>query len=737
MSVRRREALLAAAFALWGLAVAMSLAPLWERPAPPGQLPGFATANDLDAHAPFRFVAGLIVLTLFFPLLLRPVTRRLASDESRPWARNATVASTIVALWLVVIERAPSMVFLATAAAIAVFVSLRRVALDFTRHDWILLPVLGTTLMALIDVVPSIGVQRAFAGAAALVMAVRIGVALIPSPLPPALAFAIAPLGLVLQTGFFARDQRYFGWHALALVVITPLVLRPLLRNRRRVLTAIAFVVYPLVAYSYINATGLQTAEGKPRLYFFEDSHSLPLASEYLHGERPYRDILPVHGLAEDGGYDWLSFQLRGTAAGNALRTRATVGTLNAVAIYALGALMTGVPEVGLITYFFWNLTGSTLTTRVTPALFTLALIVAAIRKRDPRYLIAAGFGTVVCGVVSLDYALYTLIVLIVAVLRFRPRRTRAIAFAAFGIALAVVPLFAAFATFGILDDFFRGTFLEIPSMGAVYTLTLFERPPTIARTGTFPELLPAVFAGDSFPYIVWCGVAIATAVLIARRRSRRLEPFVVVGLWIVLAAISYAERHHLYFNFATAAMIVPATWLAVRRRAALAPVIVAAVIVASMPTVHIGIVGWVRRLRGPEAGWVEVRNPPRARGALMLANEAATLSSAKKYVDLSLAPHETFFDFTNRAILFYFLRRDNPIRHVETAYYESEEAQREVIATLERSPHVRAALVPLPGGMAVDGVPNQVRAPLVWEYIQQHFEPDFAEGDVVFWRRR
>jgi hypothetical protein len=119
-----------------------------------------------------------------------------------------------------------------------------------------------------------------------------------------------------------------------------------------------------------------------------------------------------------------------------------------------------------------------------------------------------------------------------------------------------------------------------------------------------------------------------------------------------------------------------------------------------------------------------------------MRAREANELASVKKYVGLTLQPDETFFDFTNRAIFFYLLDRDNPIRHVEVAYYESEEQQRAVIAAIERNPKIRAALVP-PGGILVDGVPHEVRAPLVWQYLQEHFYPDFEEGTVVFWRRR
>jgi len=728
---------LSIAFALWGLAIGISLAPVWQRSAPPGQLPGFATQQGFDAHTPFRFWAGLIVVTLVLPLLMRPIVRRLASDETRAWARNGTIAASLVAIWFVVLERSPLWVIAPVALAIAAFTLMRRVPLGFTRRDWILLPTFGTTFMALIDVARDIQVQRAVIVAAAIVLVVRIAVARIPSPLPPAYAFLVAPLGLVLQTGFFARDQRYFGWHALLLVVITPFVLRVVLRNERRAAKVLALVIYPVVVYAYTNAMSITTAEGKERLNFFEDGHSLPIASEYLRGELPYRDTFPVHGLGQDGLLDYLAFRVNGVTAGEALRARQVTATLNSVAIYALGAAMTGVPEVGLATYFFANLTGLTRAPRATPALFTLVLIVQAIRKRDTRYLIAAGVGAVLSGINSLDFGLYTFIVLVVAALRFTPRRMEAIRRAAIGIAIGVVPLFLTFAILGILDDFFRSTFVEVLSLGPAYTLNLFIPPRSIAEVLAFPELLPAVFRGDAMHYLTWCGIAIATAVLLARPRRRSLEPFVIIGLWVTVAAISYAERHHLYFIDAVAPMIICGTFLAIRRRAALAPVLVATVLIASMPTTHVAVLGWVRRVRGPtEEGWSEVRDVPRARGVLMRAREANELASVKKYVGLTLQPDETFFDFTNRAIFFYLLDRDNPIRHVEVAYYESEEQQRAVIAAIERNPKIRAALVP-PGGILVDGVPHEVRAPLVWQYLQEHFYPDFEEGTVVFWRRR
>jgi hypothetical protein len=75
---------------------------------------------------------------------------------------------------------------------------------------------------------------------------------------------------------------------------------------------------------------------------------------------------------------------------------------------------------------------------------------------------------------------------------------------------------------------------------------------------------------------------------------------------------------------------------------------------------------------------------------------------------------------------------------HTEIPFVESPAAQREVIAMLERDRTVRAALIDFPDVFtAIDGVPNRVRAPLVWHYLEQHFAPAFAEHGVVFWIRR
>jgi hypothetical protein len=733
----RRELVLSAAFALWGLAIAISLASVWQQPAPPGQLPGLATHLNFDAHGPFRWILGMIVLPIVVPLVLRPVSRRLA--DALPWARNAALIAPLVALWFVLITRSAGWVLLPFGFVIALCTMLRHRPLAFTKHDVVLVPVLLMTVLALHDAIRSISIDRLFVIAALIVFLIRVAVAFIPSTMPPALAFVAAPLGLLLQTGFFARDQRYFGWHALAFAVVTPFVLRFVLRNARRALAMLVFVTYPLALVAYINATSLETAEGKPRVDVFEDSHPLLPASEYLAGELPYRDVIPTHGLIEDGLFDYLVMKARGPSIGAAWKARLIVGMLNAVAMYALAWALTGSPHAAFLAVLLSALTNMfTPAIRLLPSLITLALICGAVRWGRLQWLRYAAIGTVACGAMSIDFGAYTFLVFLVAVFRFPGDRLKTLRAAATGLAIGVVPLFGGLMVLGILDDFFRTTFVELLSLGPVYAVGMFAAPTAIAHA--FPEALAGVLHRDGFVYVIWCAAAIFAAVLITRRPRRRLEPLVLVALWMTVTAVSYAERHHFYYTIAAAPFAVGLAMLVIRRRnAPLTVAILLGFLILAAPTTHLGVTDWIREARGPvEPAWVELPDLPRARGALFKQADADAIRGVQKYVSLALAPDETWLDFTNRGIFYFLLRRDCPIRQPEVAFFETEARQRDVIRRLESDPRIRAVLLPGPRGhYTVDGIPNAQRAPLVWQYIQDHFTPDFEEGEVVMWRRK
>ena len=130
-------------------------------------------------------------------------------------------------------------------------------------------------------------------------------------------------------------------------------------------------------------------------------------------------------------------------------------------------------------------------------------------------------------------------------------------------------------------------------------------------------------------------------------------------------------------------------------------------------------------------------RDLPRARDVVMLPRTAAALASTKRYMS-TLRANETFYDFTYAAVLYYLLNRNCPIPQIGPPFYESEEAQRAVIATLQRDRSVRAALIVFPDAYSdIDGVSNQERTPLVWQYLQANFTPAFEENGVVIWARK
>jgi hypothetical protein len=226
--------------------------------------------------------------------------------------------------------------------------------------------------------------------------------------------------------------------------------------------------------------------------------------------------------------------------------------------------------------------------------------------------------------------------------------------------------------------------------------------------------------------------MVIFVGVTVTRRWPRRFEPLVLVAVWGVLTGMSYAERFHLYFG--TIAALLLAAWIARSRSL----VLLGMAIVLAGPTTHVAVIGINRITRAPSAEWVEVPEIARARGAVWHTRDAAAIRSVKKYLELSLKPDETFLDFANSGILYYLFRRDCPIRQYEVAFFQSEEEQREVIRRLESDPKIRAVLVTrTPAGKNIVDIPNAWRAPLVQHYIETHFEPDFEEGEIAFWRRK
>ena len=739
MTDSQRAAALRVCAAVYGVAVAISLHDRFLRPAPPGQLPGLMTKLGYDAHASFRFAATLVILPLVFAFAARGAAAVVAAGQR--WAQVTFAAACFTSLWTVTLVRDPLQVALPAAVAIGAAVVLRHFKADFTRRDAVLIPAAAALWIAITDA-SDLGIDQTVLITLAGIVVLRLIVAAIRPGrgLQPALAFALAPLALVAQTHFLGRNERYLGWPAIAIVILSPLALRLFLDDtpvtRRRIRAAQAWLIYPIACYAYLSATSLYTAEGKPRVNVFEDAQHLVPAAEAARGEHLYRDIIAPHGLIQDGLLDRPFIQRGGGNIGQVGKGRGTIGGLIASAQYALGVAATGSAEGGIIAFFLGALLGiGGGTFRAVPALLALALLLHAVRKRRLRLLAFGGAGVVVAFLTSIDFGLYAGVALLVAVLCFRGMRLRALAFAALGGAAAAVLAAIGLAMAGILGDFVRTTFFDIARWGPVYALTPLGFPTAMSANRFVPDVLALVVDRTVYLYLLWVGALLFLAVaLSARKTSRRIDVMTVFAAFTVVCAVSYAERHHLHFQYGVPSLLAGTLFALSRSRLslarAIAPVVTVIVLVLLQPTTHLGIVSWLRHARGPVDATVrELTDPPRARGALFENNDAAMITSAQKYISTHLNPEETFFDFTNRGMLYYLTDRDCPIRQLEVAFYEPEARQREVIA----------ALVPPTEGddTGVDGVTNPTRAPLVWRYLQEHFEPDFQEGKVIFWRRK
>jgi hypothetical protein len=689
------------AAAAYGLGCAIALAVLTIGPPHPGQLPGPLLLRGFDARTPMRMMLLAMAGPFASALLLTPLLRRL--DDAKRWARVTVAISLASGLWIAIVDPAnlAGVILIPLIAAGAAFLA-RTADPRFTRRDLILVPA-SLTLFAFLPLPLSIAVPLS----AAVVVALRIALA------------------------------------------------RPIERLLVRYRRLTVFVVYPLFCLGLAYALSLQRAEGAPRLDIFEDGHWLMPANEMLHGARPYRDIVPGHGLIQDGLLDYVMMRLGATNAGAVLAVRQSLSLLSPVALYFVALALTGSGEAALLTvlgaaammligttyYGAISVLDTLATLRPVPALLALACSIAAVRRRDDRLLGAAGALAVLAVLTSVDYGAYAFVVLIVAILRFGPGRKRAISLAMGGAAAVGIVAAMAMAVSGVLLPFLRVTLFEIPKLTEPYALQFFYWPAQHEAIAGLPDALSGLFVPRIVWIVLWALIAIGTAAAIAAIRPPHplADPMIVAGSWVIVSAVAFGERAHVNFMPVALAMIAAAIYALRRNRTAFA---IAAVALAAACAPTRALVRADARLRvhgrlDPILVRYEVL--PRAHGVWIDGRNARRLALLQSVVDSTLGPDDTFLDFANMPGLYYLLDRRCPIRLYEVPFYETEALQREVIAALERNPHVRLAVMQFTNrdDVWIDNVPNPIRAPLVFTWLREHFRPLVSRDGVVLWIRR
>jgi len=719
-----------------GAALAIPLTQLVQRPAQRGQLPGAMTSAGLDSHGPFYGIVLLIAL----PFLGAALARRFASRPSSGTLASTLLLVVVIAALAAAGGRPALLLFALSAIAIAIYLFLNKGSLS--RRELLILPLFLSLFLLLLDTTSLAPAATAFLSFL-LVLLARFGAGVAARrralpPVEPPLLFVLSPLALLFQLHPGPQTRAAVFVSAAILIGAPVLMLAlPRLYSARRLL---AIVVLPIAAFAYpIALTGM---DAPPKVDFFEDGHSLLPASELLRGEKPYRDIIPGHGLLSDGGIDALVLSTGGSDAGHVLRARRWLAALNPVAVYAVVFCATGSPELGFAAVFLaiCLFPASTFWLRGVPALLALALGCRALITRDVRKLPFAGALLVIAYLISIDLAVYSTIALAIVCItisRHLLSRLRAMKALLAGMTVVMLPLLAWLASNGILIAFFRVTITEVLLLGPVYTPGRLSLPESVHLAGV-NEVLSSLRNPELVACLLWIVAVIAAASIVVRSsRSRRMNVITVIGVWIAAAGLSYAERRHLYFIFALAPFLVMAVASMRQRRTILLAAV--ALVLASGPLSHLlELAAPLRRSGGfTNAGMIPLPGVPRARGVVFEPGQVQPLQTTAAYL-ARLPRGQTFFDFTDSAILFFLFDRNDPIRQYEVPYFEKARRQREVIARLESDRSVRAALIAYPEwSMAIDGVPNSVRAPLVWNYLQKNFEPDFNRDGVVFWRRK
>ena len=315
----------------------------------------------------------------------------------------------------------------------------------------------------------------------------------------------------------------------------------------------------------------------------------------------------------------------------------------------------------------------------------------------------------------------------------------------ALGLLLGLVPFLLSLALEGSLTAFFHASFVELPRwVEEAWGLPVASLWGAVSSANTAAGLV-ALLSGPAVPPLFLLIVLAAAGVVLLLRGANGRIDATDRAAFVALAVAAVAMRAVLgradTFHHARYGMLVgiPAAWLLLRAwrggRAGdllLAPA--ALLILARLHPVHTLDFELQAVENAARDAAVDTRGPGARSGrALLPLDQAAVLTWFRQFTDARLAPDDTFFDFSNEPALYFVAERTPPIRYCSVAQYESEAAQREVIAALEKAKPPLALLAR--DSLEFDGVSNAERAPRVHRYLMENYEPD-PEVEGMAWRK-
>jgi hypothetical protein len=298
----------------------------------------------------------------------------------------------------------------------------------------------------------------------------------------------------------------------------------------------------------------------------------------------------------------------------------------------------------------------------------------------------------------------------------------------------------------GVLGDFWRVSFVEIPR----WATPAWGLPAGSAWKALLPVRDVAALAGllagqGMLSFFLLALLAVAGAALLLRASQAELEPEdraawigFCVAAFALRGALGRADLAHLW-NYAVFAGI-PAAWLLRRAwrssaRGALVLLVTLFLLLRLHPLRSFEeVLQQVEAAGRPEVG-ARGLTPPRSGGERVPADQARALVAFRDAIEAGLAPGETFFDFANQPALYFFADRVPPIRFHTVAQYESPEKQQEVLDALEaKKPPIAVFTDTFYSSLDVS---NAERAPRVAKYLSENYETGVTVGSWRLDRRK
>ena len=511
--------------------------------------------------------------------------------------------------------------------------------------------------------------------------------------------------------------------------------------------TRIDRLAAPLVIFGLAAVAWLGTRGPGALLDLFEHGHWLAPASDMLAGKVPYRDTFPMHGFLSDGGLDYVLFRLFGASYRLSLDARHVLVSFFHPAIFLVAAAAVRRPVVAALAIpLNIGMSIAVIADRPVVPLLSLAAFLWAIgEERSKARAFAAGFLGGLGLLYSLDFGTFVLIAevatLVVARLVFREKGVRPIRAAWFfvGLVAVAVPWFAYLAAVGALGAFLKVSFLDLPRLFESTWGLHFPAPWELVREWMqghpyYAEGVPIGPAVAKRFYLapVFGILGIALALWVWRKR----KPAVHALRLLVLSLACLGFYRYVIFRFHLGAgnaltgplfllLLVTLHELSGRRRRVAVALTVVGVLAAfamngpgRLLAVFRDAAAYEERTTAPPT--MVPLTLPRGGGIRVPRDAAENLRELLEFVDAHAPASAPVLDLSNRAALYFFMRRPNPTRFAEVppmAVFEDE-----VLADIQRS---RPALVILESGTgldAIDRIPNSRRIPRVWAWVEENY---------------